>query len=608
MIWHHDEQKLLQQVSTDEAVEKVTMISVGQNLAVFMTRILLVGVFMAISCALPVATAGQAGADGQEEEAWRKPDPVAMSNWRDMRFGMFIHWGPVAISGERISWSRGDPTPVEVYDNLYKKFDAVNFDPDTWVSVAKAAGMKYIVLTTKHHDGFCLWDSKYTDYDVMSAPIQRDVVKELADACRKAGMPFGTYYSVCDWHHPDAYSTGVGGSVKREGNDFAVYKEYLKNQVTELVKNYGPLLCMWYDVPQGFSVDEGWDNVRLVRELQPDILVNDRSGGHKGLGLGDFSTPERHVGDFNMERPWETCMPLGRSWSWKPNEVLKPLAECIQNLVSTAGGDGNLLLNVGPTPDGTIEPEQAERLRNIGVWMEKYGQTIYYTRGGPYKTTRHMAATRTGNTVYIHILNWPDDVLTLPKLPARIVSHRLLTGGEASIEETDTELIIRVPVDARSDIDTILELELDASAMSIEPIPVAEVNRPVTEGSKAVASEVRNIRGNVSRYAAKNAVDGDLHKRWSVEGPTRSAWLEVDMGEPMTFDRAVIYEFGRSIQKFELQTQEGDSWNSFHRGTTIGPEYEIRFDSPVTAQRVRMNILEATGSPSINEFQLYAPR
>ena len=538
---------------------------------------------------------------------WAEANPEVLQNWRDMGFGMFIHWGPVTISGQRIGWSRGDPTPIDVYDNLYKQFDAVNFDPDEWVSIAKEAGMKYIVLTTKHHDGFCLFDTAETEYNVMNSPMKRDVVKELAEACRKQDMPFGTYYSVCDWHHPDFPRTGVGGSVMRENSDMESYLRYMRAQVTELITNYGPLLCMWYDVPQGVSVEEGWKNVQLARELQPDILVNDRAGGHKGIGLGDFTTPERHVGDFDMERPWETCMPLGRSWSWKPNEVLKPLAECIQSLASTAGGDGNLLLNVGPTADGVIEPEQVERLREIGAWMEQYGQTIYNTRGGPFKTTRHMAATRAGNKVYVHIFGWPDEVLFLPTLPAEIVSHRLLTGGEVVIDPVQDGYIVRIPEAHRSELDTILELELDRSAMEIEPIAVAEVNRPVTEGKQVVESEIRNIRGNVRRYAGANVADGDFHKRWAVENETTQAWVEVDLGQPQQFHRAVLFEFGRGIEKFELQYKDGKRWKTFHQGSKIGEELDLEFE-PITARYVRLNILESSRSPSIAEWQLYGPK
>ena len=539
-------------------------------------------------------------------EPWSKPDPAAMKSWQDMRFGLFIHWGPVSISGERISWSRGAPTPIEVYDNLYKKFDAPRFDPDAWASVAKAAGMKYVVLGTKHHDGFCLWDTKQTDYNVMNAPLKRDVVKELADASRKQGLAFGAYYSVCDWHNPDFPRTGPGGSERREKSDIEAYRRFLRAQVTELIKNYGPLQVMWFDVPQEFDQAQGWENVRLCRTLQPDILVNDRAGGTKGQGLGDFSTPERQIGAFNMQRPWESCITLGNSWSWKENDQIKPLAECVQLLVNTAGGDGNLLLNVGPMPDGRIEPRQVDRLKEMGAWLAKYGQSIYATRGGPYKPAKHVVSTRNGRTVYLHIIGWPEETLRLPALPAKIVSSSVLTGGKASVEQTDAGIEIRVPAADRQEIDTIVVLELDKLAMEIAPIPVASLNQPLTEGKKAKASSVLNIRGNVKRYAADRAVDGDTHTRWTTEAATKACWMEVDLGKAEKFDRAVILESGASVKGFELQARAGDGWKSFHSGKTIGPEFEIRF-APVTAQHVRLNILDAAKPPSISEFQLFAP-
>ena len=539
-------------------------------------------------------------------EPWSKADPAALKNWQDMRFGLFIHWGPVSISGERISWSRGSPTPFEVYDNLYKKFDAPKFNPDEWAAIAKAAGMKYVVLTTKHHDGFCLWDTKQTDYNVMNAPMRRDVVKELAEACRKQGLAFGTYYSVCDWHNPDFPRTGEGGSEIRAKSDIEAYRRFLRAQVTELIKNCGPLQVMWFDVPQEFDAAQGWENVRLCRTLQPDILVNDRAGGTKGQGLGDFSTPERKIGAFNMERPWESCMTLCTSWSWKERDNLKPLAECIQSLVQIAGGDGNLLFNVGPMPDGRIEPRQADRLKEMGEWLAKYGQSVYATRGGPFMPAKHVVATRNGRMVYLHIIAWPEEVLRLPALPAKIVSSSLLTGGKVTVRQTDEGLAIDVPPGDRQAIDTIVALELDQPAMEIAPIPVASLNQPLTEGRKAKASSVLNIRGNVKRYAADRAVDGDKATRWTTDAAIKACWMDVDLGKAETFDRAVILESGTSVQGFELQVREGDGWKTFHSGKTIGPECEIRF-APVTAQHVRLNILDAAKAPSISEFQLFAP-
>ena len=534
------------------------------------------------------------------------PNPEALKHWEDMRFGMFIHWGPVSISGQRISWSRGSPTPVEVYDKLYEKFDAPRFDANAWALIAKAAGMKYVVLTAKHHDGFCLWDTKETGYNVMNSPLKRDVVKELADACRKQGLGFGTYYSVCDWHNTDFPRMGVGGSERREKSDIEAYRRFLRAQVTELLGNYGPIQVMWFDVPQEFDARQGWANVNLCRSLQPDILVNDRAGGHKGDRVGDFSTPERHIGGFDMDRPWESCMTLCNSWSWKPDDQMKSLAECIQSLVSVAGGDGNLLFNVGPMPDGRIEPRQADRLREMGAWLATYGQSVYGTRGGPFKPAKHVVSTRAGKTVYVHIIGWPGEVLHLPALPAGILSHRLLTGGTAGLRNTAQGIEVSVPPSDRSDIDTILALELDRDAIGIAAIPVAGVNLPISEGKVGAASNVRNILGNVKRYAAEKALDGDSHTRWATGDSTRQCWLEVDLGSSEQFDRAVISEAASSVQGFELQTRDGDTWKTVYSGKTIGSSLEARFPT-VTARHVRLHILDAAKAPSISEFQLFAP-
>jgi alpha-L-fucosidase len=186
--------------------------------------------------------------------SWPTADPAAVARWQALRFGMFIHWGPVSLTAHEIGWSRGEETPIEVYDNLYKQFNPTNFNADEWVSVAKAAGMKYNVLTTKHHDGFCLWDTKLTDYNIMNSPFHRDVVKELAAACKRQDIAFGTYYSVTDWHHPDWPTTSPGGKFKRDKSDMDAYEKYLQGQITELIKNYGPLITIWNDVPNHLGV------------------------------------------------------------------------------------------------------------------------------------------------------------------------------------------------------------------------------------------------------------------------------------------------------------------------------------------------------------------
>ena len=211
------------------------------------------------------------------DNSWPKADPAAVARWQAMRYGMFIHWGPVSLTEQEIGWSRGGKMlSVEEYDRLYQRFNPEKFNADEWVSIAKEAGMKYIVLTTKHHDGFCLWNTKFTDYNIMNTPFKRDVVKELADACKKQGIAFGAYYSVCDWHHPDFPLTSPGGRTKREKSDLDAYNQYLLNQTKELVEKYGPLITIWNDVPQMFK-GRGANTIKMVRSLQPDILINNRT-------------------------------------------------------------------------------------------------------------------------------------------------------------------------------------------------------------------------------------------------------------------------------------------------------------------------------------------
>ena len=300
----------------------------------------------------------QVNASHQEKLKW----------WQDARFGMFIHWGPVSLKGKEIGWSRGREIPVAEYDTLYKQFNPVNFNADEWVKLAKDAGMKYIVFTSKHHDGFCMWNTQYTDYNIMNSPFKRDVMKELADACRKQGMALGFYHSTCDWHHPDFPVTSPGGRVRRATSNLDRYTEYLKNESVEIIKNYGPLLVMWYDVPMEFDSIRGQGVIDAIRKVQPDIIVNNRTGAK-----GDFDTPEQRIGGFQNNRPWETCMTIANQWAWKPNDEVKTLEKCLHSLIRSAGGDGNLLFNVGPMPDGKIEPSQVTRLKEMGQWLQKYG-------------------------------------------------------------------------------------------------------------------------------------------------------------------------------------------------------------------------------------------
>jgi alpha-L-fucosidase len=406
-----------------------------------------------------------AGRGAGAEPAWPPAKPEAIRKWQEMRFGMFIHWGPVSLKGTEIGWSRGAEVPIEEYDNLYKHFNPTKFNAEAWVSIAKAAGMKYIVITSKHHDGFCLWDTKQTDYNIMNSALGRDVLKELAAACRKQGIAFATYYSVTDWHHPAHPLGSPGGQTRKPHPDIEAYTTYLKNQVGELIRNYGPLAVMWFDVPQAFDARRGADLIAYVRSLQPDIIVNNRSGAG-----GDYDTPEQQIGRFQNHRPWETCMTICQQWAWKPGDQMKSLQECLQTLITCAGGDGNLLFNVGPMPSGEIEPRQVARLKEMGAWLSRYGESIYGTRGGPFLPGKGLVSTRRGQRIYVHVLRWQEEPLCLPGIPKKIVQATVLTGGSATLKQDAQGITISVPAAHRQQIDTIVCLELDGPAEEIAPI------------------------------------------------------------------------------------------------------------------------------------------
>ena len=522
--------------------------------------------------------------------------PEALKNWRDARFGMFIHWGPVSLTGREIGWSRGAQTPIDEYDNLYKKFNPTGFNADEWVAVAKAAGMKYMVLTTKHHDGFCLWDTKQTDYNIMNSPFGRDVVKELVEACKKGGIGFGTYYSTCDWHHPDFPLTSPGGRKQRETHNIDRYTEYLKAQTRELLA-YGPLFTLWYDVPQKFDKARGAGIINMARAIQPDIVINNRTG-HPG----DYDTPEQRIGGFQFDRPWETCMTICRQWAWKPNDPMKTLKECLHTLVRTNGGDGNLLFNVGPMPDGRIEGRQVERLKEMGAWLAKNGSAIYGTRGGPWKPASHLVSTRKGDKIYLHLLRRVEGPVTLPELPVAVTAAKVLNGPSLAFSVKDEVLSLDVPKDSWDEIDTIIELTIAGDSMSIEPIKPPSVSS--IPGAKATASVTF---GNDPQYAAEMVLDGDLDTRWATPAGTKQCWLQIDFAKDTAFSGIQVEEAyaGHSsrVKKFEIQKKSGDAWETFHSGDRLGAHFKVTF-APVTTTAIRLNILDASEGPTITEVLL----
>jgi alpha-L-fucosidase len=528
------------------------------------------------------------------------PAPVGahMTWWKDARFGLFIHWGPISEMGGEISWSR-DPNPAgpnphgipaAVYDSLYKTFNPVNFDAKQVVSLAKAAGMKYIVFTTKHHDGFCEFDSKYTDYKVTSpeCPYGRDIVKELADATHAAGLHWCVYYSPPDLHNPDYI---VNQSA---------YDVYFHNQVMELLTKYGKVDGVWFD-GLGRSADF-WDAKTLfarIKAVDPDAIINNRCGLP-----GDYYTPEQTIGAYDDQNSWETCMTIGNNWSYNPHDSYKSGAECIQTLARCIGGDGNFLLDIGPRPDGTINPTQADRLRQIAKWMKINSEAVYGTRGGPFKPTDRYAATRKGDTVYVHVLDWQGgDSIELPALPRRVIDSRLIGGGSVAVTQHSDSLVITVPEQRHDPADTVVALKLDGTAMDLSPIA------PAPRYAQYTNFQASNTFEGMSEYAPEKAFDGQGNTRWATDDAVKQCWISADLITPKLVGGVEIKEaYAGRVRAFEFQYKAvgSEDWVTLIEGKTLGDNYACRF-APVIASSIRLNILDSTFGPTINEIQVLPP-
>jgi alpha-L-fucosidase len=411
-------------------------------------------------------------------ENTREGLPDRVKSWQQAKFGLFIHWGLYAIParGEWVQFAEG--IPAEEYERYAPQFDPTGFDAAEWVALAKAAGQKYMVITAKHHDGFCMWDTALTDYNIVKAtPFGRDPIAELAAECERQGLTFGVYYSVKDWHHQDyptryTYRTkrhpdGFHGRPKADA-DFMTYLDYMEGQLRELMTGYGRIGALWFDwYGDAFERENERERARqiidMVHELQPDCVVNDRLGG---VGA-DFTTAEQTIPGSAGDRPFEACLTVAGSWGYSANDTVKDGAALIRDLVDIAGKGGNYLLNVGPNEQGRIGEAEAASLREVGRWIETNGESIYGTTAGPsMRWELNLAAvTRRPGKEYLHLDSWPaDDRIFYNQAFGTVVGAYLLADPERTPLPVDVHhrsVMIHLPAEATVPVGNVIVLAYD---------------------------------------------------------------------------------------------------------------------------------------------------
>ncbi|MCK5001348.1 MAG: alpha-L-fucosidase [Anaerohalosphaera sp.] len=458
----------------------------------------------AVADAKPVNYLNESQADKDARMDW----------WRQARFGMFIHWGAYAVlegyyndkpTPSLAEWiMSASKVPVDEYEKVVARFNPVSFNADEWVRVAKQAGMKYIVITSKHHDGFCIWDSAVTDYDIIDrTPFKRDILKELSVACKKQGVKLCFYHSIMDWHHPDA-----------KGDNWPKYRdEYMKPQLKELVEKYDPAV-MWFDGEwiKDWTEPQGKELYNYVRSLKPDIIVNNRVGkgrqGMKGLTKegysGDFGTPEQEIPSTGLPGvDWESCMTLFHHWGYHKDyqKWLKPSETYIRQLVDIASKGGNLLLNIGPMADGLFPQPCVQRFSDMGSWMAINGESIYGTTASPFKRLEWGRCTQKNGKLYLHVFDWPKDgKLVVPGLKNKITKAYLLAGMKGhslSVKRQGDDVVVVVPgkMDSAS---TVIVIDIVG-----KPDITPEGIKQAADGSISLPAEDALLKGNTIRVEEK---------------------------------------------------------------------------------------------------------
>ena len=402
------------------------------------------------------------------------PENLAARTWfQDAKFGMFVHWGVYCLMAKGEWVMNNDKIPVTEYEKLPPQFNPTKFDPDEWCRMVKDAGMKYITITSKHHDGFAMFDSKVSDYDVVDdTPYKKDILKQLADACERNGIKLFFYHSQLDWHNTNYFPRGATGSTtgRPESGDWYKYLDYMDAQLAELCTNYGKIGGIWFD-GMWDKPDADWrlsKTFKLIHKLQPQAMIgnNHHRKPYPGEDFQMFEKGLPGADPFSKDKsisvlPLETCETMNNSWGYnKDDKNYKSTKDLVQYLVKAAGNNANFLLNVGPMPDGTIQPEFKEHLAEMGQWLRANGEAVYGTRGGPVGPQSWGVMTAKQSTVYLHVLSDTDTVIAVPAFGKTITGAKLLNGTKVEFITNKMGTMVKLPETGRDQYDTVIALNV----------------------------------------------------------------------------------------------------------------------------------------------------
>jgi len=540
-----------------------------------------------------------------------------MQWWKDAKLGVFVHWAPAAVTEVALSWGRFGPrphhssdgkvtkgVPEQEYNDTYKTFNPTEFNAEEWVKIWKESGAKYFVFTAKHHYGFCMWDTKTTDFNIMNTPYGKDVMKEIAAACEKNDMKLMWYYSQPDWTHP----------LYRKELPITEYNEkILYPQLKELM-SYEGVDGIWFD---GLGKSpEMWDSpktLKIIREVNPKAIVNHRHGSPQ-WHMGDFDGPERGVGRFQTNRPWETCDVIGGAWAYNGESEPASKSEVIKVMTKIAGNGGNLLLGTGPRPDGTIVDKHVSRLKDIGAYLDAYGKSIYATQGGPYISAPWGSSTYNGNKIFLHLLgNLEGKEIELPKLPATVVSFKTLTkGSNVTVKNEEKGLIISYEGEINP-INTIVELIIDKDASEISAIE--------TKGSLILQeASIVSSSDKSKEFGAKNLLPGAgedfsegirIKKSWRPSNDDEQPFIEYTWENSQLIEQIAIKEGRRldvsKIEKFEIKALIDNKWKTVFEGADVGSFFGVHFKNPLKTNKIKIQFNEQHGV-EINKVLIYTEK